>query len=385
MLDDDRVECQTDHLTTFAVLFSSSSREKSLVEKTLLNIVSYSLLSTSLLFLSASMVIFILSWKIFFKNDISILHFNHTLALFLALACFMLGIDSVTSVPVLCTGVAFILHFLWTNVFMASLCVAVVVFYNAWLVGLHARKNMSPYLVPISWAISFIWALIWFIYAIATGVEYTPEYTDSENGTKLINFERSCFLSFTNEIIWIFFAPVLFLISVNMVILLLTMIRLRRVAKVPGNNGEELQKLRQAVCGGLLLVPVLSLPFIVSLPLVFSRFYEANRLDLLIQIFEWVFIIVNCPVGVYHFLTITMQRKEVVRYAVNIIKCRKRASSFSDYSSSTTTTTKTTPQLKLNINRNRMDNNENILETSCTMYMNNNSITPHSSEYETRV
>ena len=193
---------------------------------TLIRVLSYSLLTISFIFLFASLVIFILAWKVFFKNDISILHFSHTLVLFLALACLMFGIDTASRTYWLCTGVAFLLHFLWTNVFMVSLCIAIQVLYNAWLIGLHARRKISFYLVLISGAISFIWALIWLIYSRFEG-GYLQGESKLANETKLENLERSCFLSMTDNIIWAFFAPVLLLIGIKLAILLLTMIKLR--------------------------------------------------------------------------------------------------------------------------------------------------------------
>ena len=67
-----------------------------------------------------------------------------------------------------------------------------------------------------------------------------------------------------------------------------------------------------------------------------SRFYKGDHLTLLVQIFEWVFIIVNAPVGVYHFFTIMMKRKDVTDYLVNLIKHGRHARNFSVYSSSNT-------------------------------------------------
>ena len=316
ILSDDSVQCVTNHLTTFAVLFTTSKREKTHIETMILRVLSYSILSMSLLFLFTSLIIFIIGWKKFFNSDISFLHFNHTLVLFLALACFTFGIETTSSVYWLCTGIAFSLHFLWTNVFMASLCIGILLLYKLNSMDVDYKDKFSSFLVLISWSASFLWALAWFIYARFEG-EYIQEDTIGANETKLVKLERSCFLSMTGNIIWAFIAPIVLIIGINLVILFLAMVKLRIVNMKGCTDLSEFLKLRQAVLGGLLLVPVLSLPFIVALPLMFSRFYQGGALDLMIQIFEWIFIIVNAPIGIYHFFTITIQRKDVIEFLLH--------------------------------------------------------------------
>ena len=357
VLSDGRVECTTDHLTTFAVLFTTAKREKTDIETMILRVLSYSLLSISLIFLFTSLVIYLVAWKKFFKSDItdiSVQYFNHALVLFLALACFTFGIETTSSVYWLCTGIAFLLHFLWTNVFMASLCIGIVCLYKVVLININAKKKLSSYLVPISWSVSFLWALAWFIYTRFEG-EYLQEDTMSVNETKLVSFERSCFLSMTGNIIWAFIAPIVLIIGINLVILFMTMIKLKKV-KMDSRNKTEFQTLRQGVLGGLLLVPVLSLPFIVALPLMFSRFYQGDSYDLIIQIFEWIFIIVNAPIGIYHFFTITMQRRDVIEFLRELIKHGGNPeTSMINYSNPKTRDN--APPLVLRVNRKQPGNN----------------------------
>ena len=237
---------------------------------------------------------------------------------------------------------------------MASLCIGIMLLYKVVLINLNAKKKLSSYLVPISWSVSFLWALPWFIYTRFEG-EYLQEDTMNINESKHVNFERSCFLSMTGNIIWAFIAPIVLLTGINLVILVMTMIKLKKV-KMDNRNKTEFQTLRQGVLGGLLLVPVLSLPFIVALPLMFSTFYQGDSYDLIIQIFEWIFIIVNAPIGIYHFFTITMQCRDVIKFLRELIKNGKNVeNAMSIYSNPKTRDN--APPLGLRINRKQPGNN----------------------------
>ena len=149
----DIVECVTEHLTTFALLSSTSICDVNIgeIHRSLIQTTSYILLSLSLLFLIASVILFLISWKKIFRLDINILNFNHSIALFLAIFVSIFGSESFTEVPIVCHCIAFLLHFFWTNVFLSSLSISILVFYSIWIVGIkHLSRKLSPFLIPIS-------------------------------------------------------------------------------------------------------------------------------------------------------------------------------------------------------------------------------------------
>ena len=301
------VECITDHLTTFAVLFSPSKscdRDSSGVGRQILIVSSYSLLAISLLFLLTSLVIFSMSGKRFFLADINILHFNHTISLLLAVGCFIFLIQSASKLHWLCTVVAFLLHLLWTNVFLSSLSIAMLVFYSIWIVSMkHTARKLSKYLVPIGWSLSILCALVGFAYGRLTN-EYLQ--VDSHNESIEDDCEYSCFLSTENYLIWFFLVPIYVILLLNGSILIVCLFKIRLALKNKHKFESELTTLRRVSIGAILLIPALCLPFIVAIPLSLSQLFSES----MIIVFEWAYIISNAPIGVVHFLLITCQIPE---------------------------------------------------------------------------
>ena len=87
--------------------------------------------------------------KQFFSHYINVLHFNLTLILLLAiisLPLFILAYESLDR----CLAVTFLLLFLWTNVFISSLSIAILVFYSIWIVSIkNTARKLYKYLIPI--------------------------------------------------------------------------------------------------------------------------------------------------------------------------------------------------------------------------------------------
>ena len=123
--------------------------------------------------------------------DINVSHFNHSIGLSLAVGSFIFLVQSTSNIHWLCTIAAFLLHFLWTNVFLSSH--SIVVFYSIWIVSIeHTARKLSKYFITISWSVSLVWALEWLTYG-----RLTEEYlqVDSHNGSMEDDCEYSCFLS----------------------------------------------------------------------------------------------------------------------------------------------------------------------------------------------
>ncbi|KAI6655968.1 Lymphocyte antigen 75 [Oopsacas minuta] len=300
------VECITAHLTTFALLVSTATQcelQISEISNLLLQITSYTFLSISLIFLLTSLFIFIFSGKRFFRLDINVLHFNHTLSILLAIFLFIFGAEAFAEHPAVCTIVAFMLHFLWINVFLSSLGIAILLIYSIWIVGLKTPRKLSPFLIPICWSVSFTWACVWIIYGKFVGLGYLDsqiEYdrTDNECGD-------SCFISTRANLIWTFLVPIFVVLFVNIIILILVLIKIRIGLKRKYEMESELIRLRKLALGAIVLVPTLSLPFIMSLPLAFSRFYPDNVH--VSTIFLWVYVFSTTPIGIIHFFLVTFR------------------------------------------------------------------------------
>ena len=281
-LTDGYIDCVTNHLSTFALLVSSSPIciNLSAANDLILVISNYTILSISFLFLLTSLILFLLSAKTFFKIDVNILHFNHTLTLVLGVACFLFGVQTTTDNHILCTVVAFLLYFIWTNVFFASLSIAMQVFYSIWVVGLkHQARRLYPWLISIGWCVSFLWAVIWLVFG-----QLTQQYLYSDVHTNK-DCEKSCFVS--TNMFWSFIAPILVILLINFSVLTLSLVKIRLALKKKNRSEGEYRRLRRVATTAILLLPAFSIPFVISIPLTLSKFYsDYNEIKTL---FNWVF------------------------------------------------------------------------------------------------
>ena len=299
-----RVRCITSHLSIFALLSSTSICDVAVgeINKKLLQATSYTLLSISLLFLLASIITFSVSWKNVFRIDINVMNFNHTIALFLAILVSIFGTELFSKHSVVCHILAFLGHFLWTNVFLSSLSISTLVFYSIWIVGIkHLARKLSPFLIPIAWSISLVWALIWLAYGITS-----DKYIDKTSNE---NCQESCILSTQSKLVYALIVPVMVILMVNMLILFLNLFRIRQVFKRNDKSETELMRLRKVAFGGLLLVPSLGLPFLLSVPLTFSHLFT-NQIPLYL-FFQWTSLIATTTIGIMHFFLVTYQTPEV--------------------------------------------------------------------------
>ena len=322
-LTDGYIDCISNHLSTFALLVSSSPIciNLSAANDSILVISNYTILSISFLFLLTSLILFLLSAKTFLKIDVNILHFNHTLTLVLGVACFLFGVQTTTDNHVLCTVVAFLLYFIWTNVFFASLSIAMQVFYSIWVVGLkHQARRLYPWLISIGWCVSFLWAVIWLVFG-----QLTQQYLYSDVHTNK-DCEKSCFVS--TNMFWSFIAPILVILVINFSVLTLSLVKIRLALKKKNRSEGEYRRLRRVATTAILLLPAFSIPFVISIPLTLSKFYsDYNEIKTL---FNWVFTLTNAPLGIVHFFLITYQSSEVT-----VLK-RIRSKLFSKDNNSTT-------------------------------------------------
>ena len=313
--DENTVECLTDHLTTFALLSSTSLCDVKIreIDKSLLRATSYTLLSVSLLFLLASIVIFLVSWRMVFRIDINVLNFNHSIALFLAIFVSMFATEVFSKHSIICHIVALLWHILWTNVFLSSLSISILVFYSIWIVGIkHLAKKLSPFLIPISWFISAVWAIIWVIYGTITKNYINEKKPDSD-------CEESCTLSTRSKLVYALIVPVALILAINLIILFLNLFKIRLVFKNNDRGEKEIVRLRRVAFGGLLLVPSLGLPFLLSLPLSFSHLYNDNTP--LYLFFQWTNLIATATIGMLHFFLVTYQTPELK--FLNWIRCHR--------------------------------------------------------------
>ena len=125
--------CTSDHLTSFAVLIRAREREISYLEKIISSTFSYILLSISFLAMIVTLILFAVAGREFLKVEINIIYLNYAIALTLGIGGFIIGIESVKDVMILCTIVGVFLHYAWLSVFSWSLCNGILIFYKLWI------------------------------------------------------------------------------------------------------------------------------------------------------------------------------------------------------------------------------------------------------------
>ena len=285
---------------------------------------------TSLVLLLSSVVIFIVSWKKFFSHDINVLYFNNTLALFLAMLSLSFLIP-ISGTVFYCSVVSFVLNFLWTNVFLSSLSIVIVVFYTIWIVSIrHTARKLYKYLIPICWGVSILWAAAWVPYNIVIANLCNSRYNEQIGNSRYNEqkFNEPCGFSYGNqssEIGWSFLGLMISILLINILLLILSLVKIWLVLRKQNNQEGELKRLRRVVIGGILLVPALglplSLPFIaliaLQLPDVNISFSLKNVLAPLIVI------LINCPIGIVHFILVTCKIKETILRKYCCCCCRR--------------------------------------------------------------
>ena len=284
--------CESTHLTSFGVLIRAKYQNVGEEETLALSIISYFLLSCSLIALIISIFIFILGGKEFFKVEMNRIYFNYALSLTFAIAVFLFGIQSTRYSSIACTVSVFLLHYFWLAVFSWGLCISIEIIYLLWITSLD-RKTLFWFLLPFGWGLP--------VPVVITTIAISHDAYVHQSSDH-------CFLSYSNGLIWSFTGPVLAILVLNMITLIMAIIKVFYVAKNTSKSVgvSNLKIARESLVKSAFLFPVLGAPWILlPFSLVANSFISTT-------VFEWLFIIFTTPSGVLFFLLFTL-RNDVVR------------------------------------------------------------------------
>ena len=160
--------------------------------------------------------------------------------------------------------------FVLDECFLSSLSIYILVFYSIWIVGIkYLDRKLSPYFIPISWSMSIVWALTWLAYGIVNENYINNNPDSSENFANKPDCKEPCMLFKFNVRTGCASDNIL---TINILILFLNLFRIRQVFKNKDRSERELVRLRRVAFGGLLLIPSFGLPFLTSIPLIFTPF-----------------------------------------------------------------------------------------------------------------
>ena len=244
------------------------------------------LLSISLVLLCVSIFLYLLTCRTTLRVEANIIYFNYAIALFLATATFLFGIQSATNSYAGCFIVTLAIHYSWLSVFSWSLCIGILLFYKIWFV--FRENRIWYYLLFIGWGAPVV------VVAITAG---------TANAYYIRIGEDHCWLSRENGVTWSFIGPILCVLIVNIVLLVASTIRI--YISISKYDKGKARALRVSLSSAVILVPVLNIPWLMLLFTLDRSTYSV--------IVEWIFIFLNGSNGILFFFLFVLRNNEIVK------------------------------------------------------------------------
>ena len=291
VLGNNGVVCLTSHLTSFAVLTLTRESTANEVETRALRIVSYILLSLSLIALLISLILFILSGRRFFDVEMNRMYFNYALALTLAISSFIFGVSLGVLNNIWCIISTILVHYFWLSVFTWGLCIAIYISYLMTL-GVLNRKNLFWPLFVLAWILPIPIVLITMIIGLVRG--------------NYVRLNENCFLSL--GYIWSLIGPIIAIIVINSIGFFIAIVRIIQfsIGKSGNDKKTNFAAIKPPLIAACLLLPILGIPWIVIL-----LDFILGAANVSTTIFEWVFLILIGPSGVVFLLAFTIPNQAV--------------------------------------------------------------------------
>nr|XP_048713462.1 cadherin EGF LAG seven-pass G-type receptor 3 isoform X2 [Caretta caretta] len=234
------VRCQCSQFGTFGVLMDSSHREQLEGDLETLAIVTYSLVSLSLVALLLTFS-FLTCLK-GLKSNTRGIHSNISVTLFFSELLFLLGINR-TENQFLCTVIAILLHYFFLSTF-------------AWLFvqGLHIYRMQTEARNINFGAMRFYYAIGWGVPAIITGlaVGLDPEGYGNPD---------FCWISIHDKLVWSFAGPITVVIVMNGVMFLLV----AKMSCSPGQKETKKKSVLMTLRSSFVLLLVISTTWLFGL------------------------------------------------------------------------------------------------------------------------
>ncbi|XDV22289.1 hypothetical protein PO909_027213 [Leuciscus waleckii] len=251
----DVTSCFCNHTTNFAVLMNYMEPEWSAKEESILTKLTFIGSGASLCALVVTLMLFtVLDIP---KSDRTSVHKN----LFVSLTCaqiVLLCSGSAVHNKVACTLVAALMHLFFLAAFSWMLVEGLLLWSKVVSVNLSEDRHMKYYYL-IGWGLPVL--IVTITLASASG-NYSAD--------------GHCWLSVQNGVIWGFAGPVIFIVTVNIMILtrvaLITIATAKRRSLMMNNSPEEQvsEQIRAAVKSVLVLLPILGLTWLCGVLVPFS-------------------------------------------------------------------------------------------------------------------
>lgn len=265
--------CRCNHTTHFALLLKFAGSK--MKDEHLLEVFSLTLGSVSCFLLLVTAVIFV-----YYRNkllkDRMLIHFHLICALIGGYLSIMAASISVStdqiSVTNSCIVFSFFTHFFYLSVFFWSLIEGVYLFYKIVLVFqkkfLEKLIKLSP---VVGWLLPALIVIVSMVISRSLPVKTLHKASEEIDvhvlGDGYVN-PKTCFLNVQNGIIWSYLGPVILITGINFLILLkicqIVFRSTNRSMQLRNERGAS-KSIKKSVKGAMLLMPILSLPWIFGL------------------------------------------------------------------------------------------------------------------------
>lgn len=289
------VDCQSDHLTPFAVLVdvSGALQETSSTHLQALKAVSYIGLAISMACLLLTIIFFLVQWKKLLRSVHLLVHLNLAISLFCGYFVFATGVETASGSRGGCGFVAALLHYFFLASFCWMLCEGVMLYLMLVVVFSSFAKRWYLFLL-LGWVPPLLPVLI----GLAAG--YDQYGVENDNGD--LEF---CWLSTRRGVIWAFVAPMIIIILINIVFLVLALRSIWKTRKSQkAYRNEKTSKRELAV--SILKATVILLPL-----LGFTWLFGLLAVDENSLVFAWLFTLFNIFQGMAIFFFHVVRSEKV--------------------------------------------------------------------------
>ena len=288
--------CSSIHTTSFALLFNLVPKPPiTYGERLAQSIITYILACTSLLALLSAIGLYFFMGKAFLRKRINQVHLNFCIAYAIALSLFLLQ-EAALNHPVACKIFALLMHYSWLTVFSWSLCEGIFIYFKFVRIFSKHKKFEMTGLVLFGWLFPLVIVIPTF------GIRF-HDYGSSADG-------QICFLGVgpPNWTYLAFILPMILLLLSNLIFLFIAIHSFQKVSR----GKESKQKYKMILLGSFVLLPVLGLPWLVGFLTLIPHSF-----------FDWVFILVTAPQGLWFFLIHVLRNVEI-RKKLSQTLCRNR-------------------------------------------------------------
>ncbi|XP_053369104.1 adhesion G-protein coupled receptor D2 [Clarias gariepinus] len=300
--------CFCNHTTNFAILMNYMGGGWSEEEEMVLTKLTFIGSGASLCALVVTLML--LTVLDIPKSARTSIHKNLFISLTLA-QILLLCSGSAIHNKVACTMVAALLHLFFMAAFSWMLVEGLLLWSKVVIVNMSEDRHMKYYYL-IGWGLPVL--IVSVTLASASG-----NYTADDH----------CWLSTHNGVIWGFVGPVIFIITVNILVLtrvvIITTSTAKRRSLMMADSTSPIkqvsEQIRAAVKAVMVLLPILGLTWLCGVLVPFSI------------VIAYIFIILNSLQGLFIFLIYGVYNTEI-RSTVNRLKQRRKAQNFSNCSSS---------------------------------------------------